>query len=148
MGAPAPRPAPGSQCLSRGPPTMDRLASVHGLTCGAQERLGHGGLVPACAPQKGWLRAKVRANSAWRLEALLGHLTQHRFGLFTSCPPLAYSLLTLLPLCTLGVRSRKSLAWAGATGRVSAGLIGGPTLCWRGVLSMYRAHWLGRFCVC
>merc|ERR1711920_966283 len=62
--------------------------------------------------------------------ALLGHLTQHRFGLFTSCPPLAYSLLTLLPLCTLGVRSRKSLAWAGATGRVSAGLIGGPTLCW------------------
>merc|ERR1711920_332321 len=51
MGAPAPRPAPGSQCLSRGPPTMVRLASVHGLTCGAQERLGHGGSVPACAPQ-------------------------------------------------------------------------------------------------
>merc|ERR1712083_1031561 len=75
-------------------------------------------------------RQSVRANAAWRLEALLGHRTQHRFGLFTSCPPLAYSLLTLLPLCTLGVRSRKTLAGGEATGRVSAGLIGGPTLCW------------------
>merc|ERR1711920_1073202 len=58
-----------------------------------------GGVGPSLrAAKQGW---RVCANAAWRLEALLGHLTQHRFGLFTSCPPLAYSLLTLLPLCTL-----------------------------------------------
>merc|ERR1712232_1297618 len=130
-GAPAPRPAPGSQCLSRGPPTMVRLPSrVHGLTWCPRTTWTWGVGPSLRAANQGWLRAKVRANAAWRLEAVLGHLTQHRFGLFTSCPPLAYSLLTPLPLCTLGVRSRKTLAGGEATGRVSAGLIGGPTLCW------------------
>merc|ERR1719203_1616278 len=94
---------------------MLRLASVHGLTWCPRMTWTWGVGPSLRAARQGWLRAKVRANAAWRLEALLGHLTQHRFGLFTSCPPLAYSR------CCLFVR------WESAVERLLQG--GGNRAC-------------------
>ena len=150
VGAPAPRPAPGSQCLSRTPLTMVRLASVHGLTWCPRTTWTWGVGPSLRAAKQGWLRAKVRANAAWRLEALLGHLTQHRFGLFTSDPLSPTPCLC----CCLFAR------WESAVERLLPACLPGRgqqgvcqpaclvVLLCAGVLSMYRAHWLGRFCVC
>merc|ERR1712083_214416 len=99
------------------------------------------------AAQKGWLRAKVRANSAWRLEALLGHLTQHRFGLFTSDPLSPTPCLC----CCLFVRWESAveslLPGRGQQGVCQPACL--VVLLCAGVLRMYRTHWLlGQFCVC